>query len=65
MKAFNELEDSIKLNRKKTGKDIHKDNRTVQKREREVEKAGRALSTQHQVFFVIFQGECCESVEHE
>lgn len=39
----------IKLYKKKTGKDIRKDNRAVQKLRREVEKAKRALSSQHQV----------------
>ena len=46
------MEYLIKLYKKKTGKDIHKDNRAVQNPRREVEKANRALSTQHQVFFV-------------
>lgn len=39
----------IKLYKKKTGKDMRKDNRAVQKLRREVEKAKRALSSQHQV----------------
>lgn len=39
----------VKLYKKKTGKDIRKDNRAVQKLRREVEKAKRALSSQHQV----------------
>ncbi|KAK7095419.1 endoplasmic reticulum chaperone BiP-like [Littorina saxatilis] len=39
----------IKLYKKKKGKDIRKDNRAVQKLRREVEKAKRALSSQHQV----------------
>nr|ADM26714.1 78 kDa glucose-regulated protein [Conus anemone novaehollandiae] len=39
----------IKLYKKKKGKDITKDNRAVQKLRREVEKAKRALSSQHQV----------------
>lgn len=43
------MEYFIKLYKKKTGKDIRKDNRAVQKLRREVEKAKRALSTQHQV----------------
>lgn len=38
----------IKLYKKKQGKDIRKDNRAVQKLRREVEKAKRALSSQHQ-----------------
>ncbi|KAM7447128.1 Endoplasmic reticulum chaperone BiP [Porites harrisoni] len=38
----------IKLYKKKTGKDVRKDNRAVQKLRREVEKAKRALSSQHQ-----------------
>uniref|UniRef100_A0A1I7XVC5 Heat shock protein 70 n=1 Tax=Heterorhabditis bacteriophora TaxID=37862 RepID=A0A1I7XVC5_HETBA len=42
------MEYFIKLYKKKTGKDIRKDNRAVQKLRREVEKAKRALSTQHQ-----------------
>ena len=43
------MEYFIKLYKKKAGKDIRKDNRAVQKLRREVEKAKRALSTQHQV----------------
>ncbi|VDO71113.1 unnamed protein product [Heligmosomoides polygyrus] len=43
------MEYLIKVHKKKTGKDIRKDNRAVQKLRREVEKAKRALSTQHQV----------------
>ena len=43
------MEYFIKLYKKKTGKDIRKDNRAVQKLRREVEKAKRALSAQHQV----------------
>ncbi|VDM62684.1 unnamed protein product, partial [Angiostrongylus costaricensis] len=43
------MEYLIKLYKKKTGKDLRKDNRAVQKLRREVEKAKRALSTQHQV----------------
>ena len=39
----------IKLYKKKKGKDLRKDNRAVQKLRREVEKAKRALSSQHQV----------------
>jgi len=38
----------IKLYKKKTGKDIRKDNRAVQKLRREVEKAKRTLSSGHQ-----------------
>lgn len=38
----------IKLYKKKKGKDIRKSNRAVQKLRREVEKAKRALSAQHQ-----------------
>ncbi|KAJ1372973.1 Heat shock 70 kDa protein C [Parelaphostrongylus tenuis] len=42
------MEYFIKLYKKKTGKDLRKDHRSVQKLRREVEKAKRALSTQHQ-----------------
>ncbi|KAF1766532.1 hypothetical protein GCK72_006489 [Caenorhabditis remanei] len=42
------MEYFIKLYKKKSGKDLRKDNRAVQKLRREVEKAKRALSTQHQ-----------------
>ncbi|KAL4843029.1 hypothetical protein H8958_002285 [Nasalis larvatus] len=42
------MEHFIKLYTKKTGKDIRKDNRAVQKLQREVEKAGQALSSQRQ-----------------
>uniref|UniRef100_A0A671EWZ1 Endoplasmic reticulum chaperone BIP n=1 Tax=Rhinolophus ferrumequinum TaxID=59479 RepID=A0A671EWZ1_RHIFE len=42
------MEHFIKLYKKKTGKDVRKDNRAVQKLRREVEKAKRALSAQHQ-----------------
>lgn len=38
----------IKLYKKKKGKDMRKSNRAVQKLRREVEKAKRALSSQHQ-----------------
>merc|ERR1712051_1057431 len=38
----------VKLFKKKTGKDLRKDDRAVQKLRREVEKAKRALSTAHQ-----------------
>ncbi|CEF61947.1 Heat shock cognate 71 kDa protein [Strongyloides ratti] len=43
------MEYLIKLNKKKTGKDIRTDNRAVQKLRREVEKAKRTLSNTHQV----------------
>ena len=46
--------------KKKKGKDIRKDNRAVQKLRREVEKAKRALSTQHEARIEIesfFEGE--------
>ncbi|VDN06900.1 unnamed protein product [Thelazia callipaeda] len=43
------MEHFIKIFKKKTGKDLRKDTRAVQKLRREVEKAKRALSTQHQV----------------
>ena len=39
----------VKLYKKKKGVDLRKDNRAVQKLRREVEKAKRALSSQHQV----------------
>ncbi|MED6257118.1 Endoplasmic reticulum chaperone BiP, partial [Ataeniobius toweri] len=42
------MEHFIKLYKKKTGKDVRKDNRAVQKLRREVEKAKRALSAQQQ-----------------
>ncbi|KAK3611805.1 hypothetical protein CHS0354_040474 [Potamilus streckersoni] len=54
------MEHFIKLYKKKTGKDIRKDNRAVQKLRREVEKAKRALSSQHQARVEIeslFEGE--------
>ena len=38
----------VKLFKKKTGKDLRKDDRAVQKLRREVEKAKRALSSAHQ-----------------
>ena len=38
----------IKLYKKKKGKDLRKSNRAIQKLRREVEKAKRTLSTQHQ-----------------
>lgn len=50
----------IKMYKKKKGKDIRKDNRAVQKLRREVEKAKRGLSTQHQARIEIesfFDGE--------
>merc|ERR1719375_781757 len=50
----------MKLYKKKTGKDIRKDNRAVQKLRREVEKAKRALSSAHQVRIEVeslFEGE--------
>merc|ERR1712042_247921 len=50
----------VKLYKKKKGVDIRKDNRAVQKLRREVEKAKRALSSQHQVKLEIeslFDGE--------
>jgi heat shock protein 5 len=43
------MEYFIKMYKKKTGKDIRTDARAVQKLRREVEKAKRALSNQHQV----------------
>eukprot|EP00794_Sanderia_malayensis_P016021 gene16021-17640_t len=54
------MEHFIKLYKKKKGKDIRKDNRAVQKLRREVEKAKRTLSTQHQARIEIeslFDGE--------
>lgn len=54
------MEYFIKMYKKKKGKDIRKDNRAVQKLRREVEKAKRALSTQHQARIEIesfFDGE--------
>lgn len=54
------MEHFIKLYKKKKGKDIRKDNRAVQKLRREVEKAKRALSSQHQTKIEIeslFDGE--------
>ena len=42
------IEYFIKLHKKKTGKNVRTDNRAVQKLRREVEKAKRALSSQHQ-----------------
>ena len=54
------MEHFIKLYKKKKGKNIRKDNRAVQKLRREVEKAKRALSAQHQTRIEIesfFEGE--------
>ena len=42
------MEHFLKVIKKKTGKDIQKDNRAMQKLRREVEKAKRALSSTHQ-----------------
>ena len=50
----------MKLYKKKKGKDVRKDNRAVQKLRREVEKAKRTLSSQHQARIEIesfFEGE--------
>ena len=54
------IEYFIKLHKKKTNKNIRSDNRAVQKLRREVEKAKRALSSQHQTRIEIesfFDGE--------
>lgn len=54
------MEHFIKLYKKKKGKDIRSSNRAVQKLRREVEKAKRALSSQHQARIEIesfFDGE--------
>lgn len=54
------MEHFIKLYKKKTGKDVKTDNRAVQKLRREVEKAKRLLSSQHQARIEIesfFDGE--------
>jgi len=54
------MEHFIKLFKKKTGKDIRKDNRAVQKLRREVEKAKRTLSTEFNTRIEIesfFEGE--------
>ncbi|XP_059404908.1 endoplasmic reticulum chaperone BiP-like [Carassius carassius] len=54
------MEHFIKLYNNKTGKDVRKDNRAVQKLRREVEKAKIDLSTQHQAHIEIeafFEGE--------
>ena len=56
----NVMEYFIKLYKKKKGKDIRKDNRALQKLRREVEKAKRSLSAQHQARVEIesfFEGE--------
>uniref|UniRef100_A0A2I3H4B5 Endoplasmic reticulum chaperone BIP n=1 Tax=Nomascus leucogenys TaxID=61853 RepID=A0A2I3H4B5_NOMLE len=45
------MEHFIKLYKKKTGKDVRKDNRAVQKLRHKVEKAKRVLSSQHQSFY--------------
>lgn len=42
------MEYFVKLYKKKTGKDVRKDHRALQKLRRECEKAKRQLSTQHQ-----------------
>uniref|UniRef100_I3IV15 Endoplasmic reticulum chaperone BIP n=1 Tax=Oreochromis niloticus TaxID=8128 RepID=I3IV15_ORENI len=47
------MEHFIELYKKKTGKDVRKDNCAVQKLRREVEKAKRALSAQHQAHIEI------------
>jgi len=50
----------IKLYKKKKGKDIRSSNRAIQKLRREVEKAKRALASQHQARIEIeslFEGE--------
>lgn len=54
------MEYFMKLYKKKTGKDVRKNDRTVQKLRREVEKAKRALSSAHQAKIEIesfFDGE--------
>ncbi|KAK6195270.1 hypothetical protein SNE40_000737 [Patella caerulea] len=54
------IEYFLKVIKKKSGKDIRKDNRAVQKLRREVEKAKRTLSSQHQARIEIeslFDGE--------
>merc|ERR1712226_863693 len=54
------MEYFMKLYKKKTGKDVRKNDRTVQKLRREVEKAKRALSSAHQAKVEIesfFEGE--------
>ncbi|KAL0194425.1 hypothetical protein M9458_012721, partial [Cirrhinus mrigala] len=47
------MEHFIKLYKKKTGKDVRENNRAMQKLRREVEKAKRVLSTQHQAHIEI------------
>ncbi|XP_039899170.1 endoplasmic reticulum chaperone BiP-like [Simochromis diagramma] len=47
------MEHFMELYKKKTGKDVRKDNRAVQKLRREVEKAKRALSARHQTHIEI------------
>ncbi|XP_035771736.1 endoplasmic reticulum chaperone BiP-like [Neolamprologus brichardi] len=47
------MEHFIELYKKKTGKDVSKDNRAVQKLRREAEKAKRALSARHQTHIEI------------
>lgn len=57
---LNVMQHFIKLYKKKKGKDLRKDNRALQKLRREVEKAKRTLSTQHQARIEIeslFDGE--------
>ncbi|KAJ8353029.1 hypothetical protein AAFF_G00119400 [Aldrovandia affinis] len=54
------MEHFIKLHKKKTGRDVRRDKRAVQKLRREVEKAKRVLSDQHQARIEIkafFEGE--------
>lgn len=54
------MEHFLKLYKKTTGKDVSKDSRAVQKLRREVERAKRALSAQHQTRIEIesfFEGE--------
>ena len=54
------MEHFIKMYKKKTGKDVRKDHRAVQKLRREVEKAKRSLSVNHQARIEIesfFEGE--------
>ncbi|KAK9975430.1 hypothetical protein ABG768_023471 [Culter alburnus] len=54
------MEHFIKLYKKKTGKDVRKNNRAMQKLRREVERAKSVLSTQYQVHIEIesfFKGE--------
>ncbi|RXN39353.1 78 kDa glucose-regulated [Labeo rohita] len=54
------MEHFVKLYRRKTGKDVHKNNCAMQKLRREVEKAKRTLSYHHQARIEIkyfFEGE--------